>query len=79
MKNSEKYRNYVPYTFWTMDLEFFFKYANDLRGDDRRQLNYYVFKWAYVPPWNGAVAVDFLRDIGVDGDRVTAEAFAVYQ
>jgi hypothetical protein len=76
MKNSEKYRNYVPYPFWAMDQEFFFKYANDLTGDDRSQLVYYPFKWAYVPPCDSAAAAEFLRDIGVDEDRVTAEAVA---
>ena len=76
MKNSEKYRNYVPYPFWAMDQEFFFKYANDLTGDDRSQLAYYPFKWAYVPPHDSSTAVEFLRDIGVEADRVTAEAVA---
>jgi agmatine/peptidylarginine deiminase len=74
MKNSEKYRNYVPYPFWAMDQEFFFKYANDLTGDDRSQLGYYPFKWAYVPPHDSSTAAEFLRDIGVEADRVTAEA-----
>ena len=76
MKNSERYRNYVPYPFWAMDQEFFFKYANDLTGDDRSQLAYYPFKWAYVPPHDSSTAVEFLRDIGVEADRVTAEAVA---
>jgi agmatine/peptidylarginine deiminase len=35
MKNSEKYRNYVPYPFWAMDQEFFFKYANSLMMNKR--------------------------------------------
>ena len=32
MKNSERYRTYVPYPFWAMDQEFIFKYANDHGG-----------------------------------------------
>ena len=76
MKNSERYRNYVPYPFWAMDQEFFFKYANDLKGDDRRQLDYYPFKWAYVPPHDSDSAVEYLRDIGVGDDTVTAGAVA---
>jgi agmatine deiminase len=76
MKNSEKYRNYVPYPFWAMDQEFIFKYANDLTGDDRSQLAYYPFKWAYVPPHDSAAAVEFLRDIGVDDGEVNATAVA---
>jgi agmatine/peptidylarginine deiminase len=59
-----------------MDQEFFFKYANDLKGDDRRQLDFYPFKWAYVPPHDNASALEFLRDIGMDDERVTAEAVA---
>ena len=76
MKNSEKYRNYVPYPFWAMDQELFFKYANDLIGDERSQLAYYPFKWAYVPPHDGHSAVEFLRDIGVDDQKVTSAAVA---
>jgi agmatine/peptidylarginine deiminase len=76
MRNSEKYRNYVPYPFWAMDQEFFFKYATDLKGDDRGLLSYYPFKWAHVPPHDSASAVEFLHDIGVDDGRVTAEAAA---
>ena len=76
MKNSEKYRNYVPYPFWAMDQEFFFKYVNELKADDRSLLSYYPFKWAYVPPHKSTRAVEFLRDIGVEEDRVTAEAVA---
>jgi hypothetical protein len=57
-----------------MDQEFIFKYANDLTGDDRRQLAYYPFKWAYVPPHNSAASVEFLRDIGVDDGEVTGAA-----
>ena len=76
MKNSEKYRNYVPYPFWAMDQEFIFKYANELTGDDRSQLAYYPFKWAYVPPHDSASAAEFLRDIGVDDGEVSAAAVA---
>ncbi len=74
MKNSERYRNYVPYPFWAMDQEFFFKYANDLKADDRHQLDYYPFKWAYVPPHDSDRALEFLGDIGVNNEKVTAEA-----
>jgi agmatine/peptidylarginine deiminase len=76
MKNSEKYRNYVPYPFWAMDQEFIFKYANDLAGDDRSQLAFFPFKWAYVPPHDSVAAVEFLRDIGVDDGEVNAAAVA---
>ncbi len=76
MKNSERYRNYVPYPFWAMDQEFFFKYANDLKGDERSLLSYFPFKWGYVAPCDSTAAVEFLCDIGVDADRVTAEAVA---
>jgi agmatine/peptidylarginine deiminase len=76
MKNSERYRNYVPYPFWAMDQEFIFKYANELPGDDRSMLAYYPFKWAYVPPHDSAAAVEFLRDIGVDDGEVNAAAVA---
>lgn len=76
MTNSQKYKNYVPYPFWAMDQEFFFKYANDLQDDDRILLGYYPFKWAYVPPQDSSSAVEFLRDIGVDDGSVTAEAVA---
>ena len=80
IKNSEKYRNYVPYPFWAMDQEFFFKYANDLTGDGRNQLTYFPFKWAYVPPHDSTSVLEFLHDIGVDDDKVTCEeALAVYQ
>jgi hypothetical protein len=57
-------------------LGFFFKYANDLTGDERSLLAYYPFKWAYVPPHDSASAVDFLRDIGVEEDRATVEDVA---
>ncbi len=43
MKNAQKYKNYAPYPFWIMNQEFFFKYANDLQGDDRALLSYYPF------------------------------------
>ena len=76
IKNSEKYRNYVPYPFWAMDQEFFFKYANELKKDDRGLLSYYPFKWAYVPPHDSTGAVEFLRDIGVDDGKVTRETVA---
>ena len=46
MRNSEKYRNYVPYPFWAMDQELFFKYANELEEDDRGLLSYFPFKRA---------------------------------
>jgi hypothetical protein len=71
MKNSEKDRNDVPYPFWAMDQVFFFKYANDLTEADRDPLVYYPFKWAYVPPHNSASSVEFLRDVGLEADRVT--------
>lgn len=76
MKNSIRYRNYVPYPFWAMDQEFFFKYANDLKGDDRNLLSYYPFKWAFVPPYDSTSAMEFLHDIGVDEGKVTAQAVA---
>ena len=76
MKNSEKYRSYVPYPFWAMDQEFFFKYANELKVDDRSLLSYYPFKWAYVPPHDSLSAREFLIDIGVDDGKVTAAAIA---
>jgi len=74
MRNSTKYRNYVPYPFWAMDQGFFFKYANDLRGNNRTILQYYPFKWAYVPPHDGPSGMEFLKDIGVDDGNVTVEA-----
>src|SRR5210317_1214266 len=76
MKNSERYQNYVPYPFWAMDQELFFKYANGLTGNDRNLLSYYPFKWAYVPPHDNLSAQEFLIDIGVDRGAVTAEAIA---
>jgi agmatine/peptidylarginine deiminase len=76
MKNSERYKNYVPYPFWAMDQEVFFKYANDLAGSDRNLLSYYPFKWAYVPPHDSLSAQEFLINIGMDGGAVTAEAIA---
>ena len=49
IKNSKKYRNYVPYTFWAMDQELFFKYANELEEDDRGLLSYFPFKKGLTP------------------------------
>jgi agmatine/peptidylarginine deiminase len=59
-----------------MDQEFFFKYANELTGDDRNLLQYYPFRWAYVPPHDSHSAVEFLNDIGVDEGTVTVENVA---
>jgi agmatine/peptidylarginine deiminase len=76
MKNAQKYKNYVPYPFWAMNQEFFFKYANEIQGNNRALLNYYPFKWAYVPPHDSSNAVEFLHDIGMDDGKVNAEAVA---
>jgi len=57
-----------------MDQEFFFKYANGLKNDERNTLQYYPFKWAYAPPHNGSSAMKFLKDTGMDDGNVNAEA-----
>jgi agmatine/peptidylarginine deiminase len=75
MKNSEKYKNYSPYAFWSMDQGLFFDIANDLDGDDRKVLDYYPYKWAYVSPHDPESAVQYLNDLGLNTEgMVDADA-----
>jgi len=74
MKASQILKNYIPCPFWDMDQEYWYQYVNDLKGDQRDVLSCYPFRWAFAPPHDAATSVQFLRDIGVDGDQVLLEA-----
>ena len=63
--DADRYRNYIPFPFWSLDQRVWYDYVAALRGDERDVLRCYPFKWAFAPPHNGVSAVAFLDDIGV--------------
>ena len=65
--------NYLPTAFWAMEPAAWQEYVGELKGDARRVLAHYPFKWAFAPPCDSQQAVEFLRDIGVDDGRVSAD------
>ena len=69
MKNSVKYKNYVPHAFWSLDQGLSFDIANDVHRNDRKILDYYPYKWAYVPPHDPEDAVVYLNDLGMNKDK----------
>lgn len=70
MKNSLKYKNYLPFPFWSMDQSLFNDIVKDINGSDRKVLDYYPYKWAYVPPQDPENVVQFLNDIGMNAERI---------
>ncbi|MCF8070614.1 MAG: agmatine deiminase family protein [Desulfobacterales bacterium] len=78
MKNSIKYKNYVPHAFWSMDQGFFSDIAKDAdSSNDRKVLDYYPYKWAYRQPLDPEESVMYLNDIGMNADgKVNAGAVA---
>ena len=70
----EKFKNYIPLPFWGVDQEYWYQYVNALKEDDRDVLSYYPFRWAFAPPHDAVTSVEFLRGIGVDDERVSADA-----
>jgi agmatine deiminase len=73
-------QNYLPMPFWAMDPAAWQAYASALKGKARSVLTQYPFKWAFAHPHDAPSAVEFLRDIGADENRVgvdlVAEQFA---
>jgi agmatine/peptidylarginine deiminase len=69
----DKYRNYVPCPFWAMDSGEWLKYADGLKGDDRKLLSEIPFKWAFVRPNDAASALAFLDDIGASSDEINED------
>ncbi|MBW2056163.1 MAG: agmatine deiminase family protein [Deltaproteobacteria bacterium] len=65
---------FYPFPFWAMDQKIWYRYVQALRGDDRRNLSSYPFKWAYVPPDSPEEAVEFLNDTGTEIDLVSADS-----
>ncbi len=73
-RDMKKFWNYVPMPFWSMDHEKWLKYANDLKGDDRKVLSYFPFKWPYVPANDAATAKQFLDEIAVGSDNISPDS-----
>lgn len=67
-------RDFWPVPFWGMDHRLWMQYVESLEGEKRRVLALYPFKWAYDPPHDSGTAVEFLREIGVNDDRVSADS-----
>ena len=65
--------NYLPTAFWAMDPIAWQEYVEALKGEARQVLAHYPFRWAFAPPCDSQQAVDFLRDIGLDDGRVSAD------
>jgi agmatine/peptidylarginine deiminase len=57
-----------------MDQRIWHEFVNSLTDRERPQLDRYPFKWAYGPPYDAKTATQFLRDVGVDEDRVSEHA-----
>jgi hypothetical protein len=72
-QNPDNFKNFVNYPFWSMNRELWLEYTNSLEEKDKFVLSYFPFKWAYAPPYNAETALEFLHDICVDFDRVTAD------
>ena len=70
----EKYWNYAPIAFWSMDNSIWTKYVNNLEEDDRDTLSYFPFKWSYVPPHDAKTAKLFLEDISVGSEDIGLDA-----
>jgi len=70
----EKYWNYAPMAFWSMDSNIWTKYVSNLKGDDRDTLSNFPFKWTYVPPHDAKTAKSFLEDISVDSEDIELDA-----
>lgn len=69
-RKSEKFGNYIATPFWDMRYERWKRYLDGLKGDQRRILSSYPFRWVYTPPHDAASAVEFLRDIEVGAETV---------
>lgn len=67
-------KDFWPVPFWAMDRQVWSQYVGSLKGEERRALDLYPFKWAYVPPHDSQTAVEFLHEIGVDDGRVSPDA-----
>ena len=65
-------RDFWPVPFWAMDHRAWMQYVQSLEGAERRVLALYPFRWAYDPPHDSGTALEFLREIGVDGGQVRA-------
>ena len=67
-------RDFWPVPFWAMDHRSWMQYVESLEGEERRVLALYPFRRAYDPPHDSGTALEFLREIGVDGGQVSADA-----